>query len=90
MEYQETTYNDIQSLRLNLEKLPVPVALLHVMPLVGDATPISSILPLVLRSSQIRIQAAVMKEPQPVSLNCVLRHGVLFLRISQSLQKRHQ
>ena len=81
MEYQETTYNDIQSLRQNLEKLPVPVALLHVMPSVGDATPISSILPLVPHSSQIRIQAVIMKEPQPASLNCLLSHSVLFLRM---------
>ena len=77
MEYKTTTSNEITLLYHQLQELPEPVALLHAMPVVPNNPSIR--LPLVPCSIQMQIQSALMKEPQPVSLNCLYTHAMSFL-----------
>ena len=79
-QYQRTTSNDIESLENNLKRLSTPVALLDVItfretPLCESANAVAN-LPLVPQSSQIRIQAAIRNEPQPLSLQCLIQYAV--------------
>ena len=83
-QYQQTTSNDIKSLQNNLKTLSTPVALLDVIPFYetpfcDSANAIN--LPLVPHSSQIRIQAAISNEPQPISLQCLFKYAKSFLEM---------
>ena len=83
-QYQQTTSNDIKSLQNNLKTLSTPVALLDVIPfyetpLCHSANAINLLL--VSHSSQIRIQAAISNEPQPISLQCLFKYAKSFLEM---------
>uniref|UniRef100_A0A1X7VDB0 YqaJ viral recombinase domain-containing protein n=2 Tax=Amphimedon queenslandica TaxID=400682 RepID=A0A1X7VDB0_AMPQE len=84
-QYQQTTYNDIESLQNHLKRLSTPVALLDVIPFheapLCESASVSANLPLVPQSSQLRIQAAIRNEPQPLSLQCLFSHAKLFLNM---------
>ena len=83
IEYQKTTSSEIAHLQQNLDKLPGPVAFMHVLPLpvASRMSHLPHQMPLVPRSSQIRTQTAVMKEPQPISLDSLQNHGRAFLKM---------
>ena len=77
-----TSTSEIVRLQQQLERLPNPVAFSHILSehvIIAETSSTIHQLPLIPRSSQIRIQKAVMDEPQPISLNSLRKHGKAFL-----------
>ena len=82
--YRGTASTEITSLQHQLKSLGTPVALLHVLPQATATCSTDSAitkLPLTPRSLKTRVQAAVMNEPQPLSLMSLYKHGMDFLNM---------
>ena len=77
-----TSTSEIVCLQQQLERLQNPVAFSHILSehvIIAETSSTIHQLPLIPRSSQIRIQKAVMDEPQPISLNSLRKHSKAFL-----------
>jgi hypothetical protein len=79
VELQRTTSAEIAHLQERLESLSEPAALSYVLPQKCAAPTAFHYLPLIPRSSKVRIQTKLINEPQPVSLKTLYKHGSAFL-----------
>ena len=82
--YRCTASTEMTSLQHQLKILGSPVALLHVLPQATATCSTDSAitkLPLTPRSLKTRVQAAIMNEPQPLSLMSLYKHGMDFLNM---------
>jgi hypothetical protein len=97
------TFEEIHHLQQSLEAMQTPVALLHVLPLPSQRAMNSPAadndtgnvqvnhsdpaLPHIPRSAQFRVQTALKREPQPVSLAALHKHMMDFMKMIMYCQE---